>query len=421
MKNVNEAHLRLTRRAAFGGITAVVSACAPQKKTPQQKNTVTLNLKAVSWQLVDDLAHAIVAHKIAPGLSISLMSGGHWLYSKGFGVLDTQSNRPVNAQSRFRIASVTKQFTASAILKLHEVGKLHIDDPLAKFFPDLPQAHTVSLRQMMQHISGMGDHVNGQKAEILSAAQTKDYDDGALLNIIKDIKPLFPLMPGARWRYSNSAFTLLGLIVHRVSGQTFGQFCTEHFFKPLGMKNTTVDPVGYRSEDQALGYRATRTSSNGFGEVLPASASFLGGAGAITGSTEDLCRWHNMLLGGRILRFDSLKNMLTPATLNDGRLADQHRGSRPLGYGLGQGLGTYANRLSITHNGRINGFVSHLGSIPEANLTVAMLMNCDGIGGKDFNTGLRDLRDEARRLALLALGFEDIGPWIAEQNAKKVR
>lgn len=414
MTNAHVTHFQISRRCVLGGAATLLSGCHAKIRQPKGKHVVQ---KKMSWQSIDDLAQNMIERRIVPGFSLSLMSGGEFLYSKGFGVIDFQTKDAVTAQSRFKIASVTKQFTACAILLLHEKGKLDIDDKLSKFFPDFPHADVLSLRQMMQHTSGLGDHVNGQKASLLIEAQSKDYDDAAIMEILKKLKPVLPYIPGDGWHYSNTAFTLLGLIVSKVSGQSYAQFCKDHFFAPLGMSRTSIDAVDFRSDGQTLGYRATRYSNDGFGEVFASSPSFLGGAGAITGTTEDLCRWHNFLLGGRVLSFDSLKQMLAPAVLNDGRLADQHRGTRPLGYGLGQGLGTYANRFFITHNGRVNGFGSHLGSIPEANFTVAMLVNCDGIGDDRFNLALRDIRDEARRLALLTLGFEDIGPWIIEQNA----
>jgi D-alanyl-D-alanine carboxypeptidase len=391
--------------------TSVLVGCNP--KSPPEPE-----LK-ISWSSLEDLSKAMVDKQMTPGLSLSVMGKGKLLFSKGFGVLDTQSQIPVTSKSRFRIASVSKQFTAAAILRLVQQNALSLEDPLAKFFPDFPKANEVSLRSMLQHISGMGDHINGQKAKQLIAAQTHDYDDQALYEIIKGINPIYPYPLGVRWAYSNASYALLGMIISQVSKASFSDFCKTEFYLPLGLSHTSIDSVFGHGPDHAKGYRPSRRSPNGFGHVYPSSPSFLGGAGALSSTTEDLVNWHHHLFKGDVLAPSHLSDMLTPAVLKDGTLADQKRGPRPLGYGLGLGIGTYIGQRYVMHNGLVNGFSAHLSTLPDTGLTLALLMNCDGIGYDGFEKAASELKDEARRLGFMAMGLGDIGPIITAQNVTK--
>lgn len=391
-----------TRRASLGLILSALAGCTvkPRKTSvappfaPQPLRRATR-----AWPSLDAMAQAMVDDHFTPGLSISVMRDGVLLYSRGFGRADLTTAAAIAPQSRFRVASITKQFTAAAILLLQEQGLLTVDDPLARFLPDMRRAQDITLREMLSHTSGMGDYLNGQSPDILVEAQRRDYSSDELLGIVEATTPM-SFQPGTRWFYSNSAFALLGLIVEQLTGMAYGAFCRQHLFQPAGLGHTSIDSVAAVPADACRGYRSVSRGAGTFGEVLPISPSFAGGAGAIRSTTEDLCRWHHALMGGGILKPASLVEMLTPATFKDGLPAHQRNGEEVQAYGFGQGLGMSGAHPYFVHGGRLNGFTSHLRSFPVDGVTVACLYNCDGSGTADYLPTQRRLRNEAARLGL---------------------
>jgi len=409
----------LTRRAgialALGGLGGVatlagVAGLATRAVKKPAQMIAAAGVKArplapptMNWPTLDALAQNLIDEKLTPGLSITVMMGGVLLYSKGFGIADLATGAAVTPQTGFRIASITKQFTAAAVMKLAEMGKLSIDDPLSKHMPEVPGGERVTLRQMLSHTSGMGDYINGQDKTILEAAQHTDYSSEDLYDVIVSRKPLFRIPPGVRWMYSNSAFSLMGIMVERVSGLAFADALRQWIFVPAGLASTQVDPT-CTAAVPCSGYRPDYRAPGGFDLNLPISPSFAGGAGGMRSSTEDLCRWHDALWNGRILTMDSVKTMLTPVRLNNGQPAFENR-SEALQYGLGMGLGVSNGWAVTSHGGRINGFTGTLRSIPDARLTMAALYNSDGSGMGRFSAGQKAIKNEALRLGLETLGF----------------
>ncbi|UDF02340.1 serine hydrolase [Asticcacaulis sp. AND118] len=391
----------MTRRAAVALSLAALGGSVLRRDVSGDAPVQSAGANAPAlkdWPTLDALAQAMVDGKLTPGLSLSVMHKGVMLYSKGFGASDIDSGLAVTPQTSLRIASITKQFTAAAILLLAEQGHLSVHDPLSKFLPDFPRGAEVSLRQLLSHTSGMGDYINRQDHTILTEAQTRDYTTADVLKLIRAGKPLYRFAPGLGWAYSNSGFTLLSTIVEHLSGQSFADFCRQHLFLPAGMNNTTIDQSCEVTNAATRGYTPT---PGGFLPNLPVSPSFLSGAGAIRSTTEDLCRWHSALLNDRVLKPYSFEAMLTPALLKNGEPAWERQGSEPLKYGFGVGLGvTEDSRRYCTHGGRINGFTGHLRSFIDEQVTVAILYNCDGGGAAHFGAAQKALRLEASRLGL---------------------
>ncbi|MDV6331608.1 serine hydrolase domain-containing protein [Asticcacaulis sp. 201] len=351
------------------------------------------------WPSLDALGQRMIDTRAAPGLSLSVMKAGVLLYANAFGQARLTPRHAVTPQTGFRIASISKQFTAAAILLLAEQGKLHLDDPLARFIPDFPRAPDMTLREMLSHTAGLDDYLSGRHADMLTAAQTRDYTQQGLLEALKAAAPIFRCPPGVKWVYSNTGFALLGIIVERLSGLPFGAFAQHHLFDPAGMTRTALDPVVTADDDLCDGHRASRF---GFGIVRPVSPSFAGGSGGLRSTSEDLCRWHAALLAGKILKPDSLIAMLTPMKLkNDSYALDRDYPAYP-GYGLGQRLGMIGGRPVFAHSGRINGFTGQLLTFPLQQVTMAVLFNCDGANSGNFMPSLRALRNEALALGLAA-------------------
>jgi CubicO group peptidase (beta-lactamase class C family) len=413
---------RPSRRAVFGFMAAGLAAGAAtvpllMRRSPHAAKPVATETPDTDatpkgppapplkdWPSLDALGEKLIKTRFTPGLSLSVMHDGVMLYSKGFGLGDMQTRARVTPQTGFRIASVTKQFTAAAVLKLQEQGKLSVHDPLARFIPEFPQADQVSLAQMMSHTSGMNDYLNHQSLDVLNAAQTRDYTSPELLQIISAVHPAYSIRPGQRWLYSNSAFSLLGIAIERASGQTLASFYQTHLFAPAGLQQTAMDErcTAFEGCD---GYRPNYRIAAGFDPILPVSPTFAGGAGGIRSNSEDLARWHSALFSGKVLRSDSLNQMMTPMLLKDGSPAWEYVGPEKLNYGFGQGIGRLDGRLFIAHGGRLNGYTSHLRSLVHERLTVAVLYNSDGTGVPGFTNAQRALRIEAMKLGMQEIGI----------------
>ena len=404
----------ITRRAALGfgacaglATLGVLGGLNSLRRAPEMIAAVKAGPPAPplkNWPTLDALAERMVATKLTPGLSLSVMHAGTLLYARGFGVAQVASDKMVTPQTGFRIASITKHFTATGILLLAEAGKLSVSDPLSRFIPEFPRGNEVSLRQLLSHTSGLGDYINGQSKDILDEAQHRDYTANELLAVITRRQPLFRYQPGQTWYYSNSGFALLGIVIERVSGQAFADFMQQHLFTPAGLTQTVIDKSCLISSG-CSGYRPDYLAEHKFDEVLPISPSFGGGAGAIRSTTNDLCLWQAALMGGKIVAPKSLQEMLTPVMLKDGTPALEKRSTETLEYGFGLGLGEQGKLRFASHGGRINGFTGHMRIFPDQKLTIAILYNSDGGGAPGFAKSQRGLRAEATALSLTELGL----------------
>ena len=382
--------------ASLPGHAAAPARAKPKKPGPPLKD----------WPSVDALAERMINARMTPGVSISVAHAGTLLYSKGFGTASFATNAPVTAQSSFRIGSITKQFTAAAILLMAERGVLKIDDTLSKFMPSFPRGDEITLHQMMSHTSGLSDYLNGQSQDVLVAAQDHDYSAADLVRIIEARRPLYRLPPGTDWLYSNSGFTLLSIIVEQLTGMAFGAFCAQHLFGPAGMDDSAIDSVTAVVPNLCDGYRPDFRAPHEFDEIKAISPSFGLGAGGIRSTTEDLCAWHAALLGGKILKPATLRTMFTPVRLNSGRPAIEHGNPDRVEYACGIGVGLMGDRMYIVHGGRVNGFTGHLRSFPGDKLTLSFLYNSDGSGAGGYKQAERNLRWEATRLAYDAIGIK---------------
>ena len=384
------------KNVAGSGGTTVTTVRRTKRSGPPLKD----------WPTLDAMADNMIRRKMSPGMSISVAHAGTLLYSKGFGTASFATESPVTAQSGFRIGSITKQFTAAAVLLMAERGALKIDDTLSKFLPTFPRGDEITLRQMLSHTAGLSDYLNGQSQDVLVEAQDRDYSATDLVRIIEARKPLYRLPPGTGWLYSNSGFTLLSIVVEQLAGIPFGDFCHWHLFKPAGMDDSAIDSVAAVVPDVCNGYRPDFRAPNEFDPIKAISPSFGLGAGGIRSTTEDLCAWHAALLGGKILKPASLKTMFTPMRLNNGQLAFERNGPEKMEYGCGLGMGMMGDRLYISHGGRVNGFTGHLRSFPRDKLTLSIQYNSDGSGAGGFMPAQRALRFEATRLAYDSIGIE---------------
>jgi CubicO group peptidase (beta-lactamase class C family) len=293
------------------------------------------------------------------GVAVLVARDGKIVFQGGFGLADLTTKTPVTPDTKFRIGSVSKQFTAVAVLRLAEQGKVSLDDSLAKHFPEFEKHAGVTVRHLLTHTSGL--HSYTEKPNFMQRV-TEPIEPDKLIAWFKDDPADFA--PGAGFHYNNSAYFLLGQLVAKVSGQPFGDYLRETFFEPLEMKDTGVFVNATPPSNMASGYSLTA------GKLEPAlnwDMSWAGGAGALYSTVGDLFRWNEALFGGRVLSEASFKAATTPVVLPakvDGM---------KYGYGL---LMLEMKRLPVIgHSGGLNGWSSDLLRLPVQRTTIVVLTN----------------------------------------------
>jgi len=291
-----------------------------------------------------------------PGTSVLVARNGDIVYQKGFGYANIEKKIPVTPDTKFKIGSVSKQFTAAAILKLQEEGRIKTEDKLSKFIPDFPRGNEVTIYQLLTHTSGIHDYNSTPGLDM-----TKPVTPQALLDIIKTLP--YDFNPGDRYLYNNSGYFILGYIVAQLSGKTLSDYLNETFFKPLGMKNTGLYETNIVLNNEAQGYSMSGETAKkaDFQEM-----SWALGVGSIYSTTKDLYKWNEAIFNGKVLSHTTLKTAFTQTLLNSGSKVD---------FGLGWFMITNRGLIFIQHSGGVSGFSAYLERQPENNLTVCVLLN----------------------------------------------
>ncbi|HJQ66665.1 MAG TPA: serine hydrolase domain-containing protein [Gemmatimonadales bacterium] len=311
---------------------------------------------------IDSMATTALAQWPAVGLSIAVVRGRDTITMKGYGRADLEQEVPATAQTVYRIGSITKQFTAVAILQLMEQGKLSLDDTIQRFLPDYhAQGHHITIRHLLTHTSGIKSYTGlGPEWE---RRMRLDLPHDSLVAMFED-KP-FDFEPGARFLYNNSGYYLLGMIIERITGQAYGRYLEQHEFRPLGLKATLYCDDRPLVAHRAAGYER---DSGGFVNASPLSMTQPYSAGALCSTVGDLVAWQRALVAHRLISAASGTMMATSATLNDG---SQTR------YGFGLAIATLGPHRKIGHGGGINGFLTALDYYPDDSLTVVVLANSE--------------------------------------------
>jgi CubicO group peptidase (beta-lactamase class C family) len=300
------------------------------------------------------------------------------LLSKGYGYANLEWDVPNSPSSKFRLGSITKQFTAACILLLEERGKLKTSDLVKKYMPDAPAAwDKITIFHLLTHTSGIPNFTS-----FPDYGPTKTLPSPAEKTVARFRDKPLDFQPGDKWSYSNSGFVLLGYLIGKISGESYEKFVQENIFSPLGMHDS-----GYDSYSEIIKHRASGYTPHDSGMI---NASYLdmsipGGAGGLYSTTEDLLRWERSLFGGKVLSAESLRKMTTP-----------YKGN----YGFGLFI-TEANGIKvIDHAGGIDGFNTFLAYYPSDQLVVVVLANLNG----------KEPEEIARKLAQVAHGESDVPP-----------
>lgn len=330
---------------------------------------------------VDRVAAKALASKAAAGFALAVMRDDRVVLARGYGMADLEQRTPATADTVFRIGSITKEFTAAAVLKLAEAGKLSLDDPLAKYLPTFPRGGEVTLRQLLLHTSGIADYTS---APGFLALSPREFTTDEMTALIAGAKPLYDFAPGTAWRYSNSGFFLLGRVIEQASGQRYADYVRTALLSPLGLRSIAVDDVAEIVPHRAHGYDKSTGKPVGFSNASHLSLSVAGAAGAVRATAVDLARWHQALLGGRVIKPNSVRMMLEPGRVADGRLASAARRlapgetEPPSDFGFGIYTSKAGGRTQIGHGGSINGFNAAVQYFPAERVTIVLLTNTGG-------------------------------------------
>lgn len=323
------------------------SACFAQNGVSKQLETTFDQLLSEQFKQDETGCAALVAQK------------GQVIYKKAFGMADLELNVPMQVDMVFRIGSITKQFTAVAILQLMEQGKLSLQDEITKFIPDYPtQGKTITIEHLLTHTSGIKSYTGMEKfGEIMR----KDMKPEELIALFKDEPMDFD--PGTQYRYNNSAYFLLGYIIEKITGKTYPQYLEENFFKPLSMTNSYYGDDRKIIKNRAAGYQP---SPDGVVNADPLSMTLPYAAGSIQSTVEDLFKWHQALHAYRLIKKENLEKAFTAYKLKDGKGVE---------YGYGWALSKVQDSPSIEHGGGINGFLTNAIYLPKEEVFVAVFSN----------------------------------------------
>ncbi len=308
-----------------------------------------------SSKRMDEIASYYVGTRQFSG-AVLVARGDTVLFSKGYEFANLEWRIPNTTTTKFRIGSVTKQFTAAAVLLLEERGKLKVGDLVKTYYPEAPFAwYNITLAQLLSHTAGIPNYTDQPGIAQLSARHVAPNE---ILDTVRDL-PL-DFWPGTQMRYSNTGYVLLGMAIEKASGMSYEKFLQENFWTPLGMKDTGYDERAKLIPQRASGYEPGPAGPvNSFYQDMSVPFS----AGALYSTVGDLLIWERALFGKKVLSDVSLQKMTTPG-----------KGE----YGFGLGIGTQAGHKVIQHGGGISGFNSKLAYYPDEQVVVVALSNMSG-------------------------------------------
>jgi D-alanyl-D-alanine carboxypeptidase len=367
---------------ALGALLAGTVVAAPMRSAAEPFLGTDIEAR------IEAAAQAMVSDGRTAGVAVGVVRGGQLVFNRSYGVANLELNEPVNASTVFRLASVTKQFTAASVLLLVEQHKLSPDDKLAKYYPDFPRGEQVTIRQLLNHTSGIRDY-----AEVLSEELGRTRPTGP--QFVKRIAELgYDFDPGTMWNYSNSGYFLLGQIIEKVSGASFADFTRANLFDRLGMMQTAVDDEAQVVPFRASGYTVAKDARAGYVNAPFISMAVVYAAGATHSTVADLAKWNVALYGGKVLSAESFRTMTAPALLNSGKLGGTAKYQKagaparpdnpafgPREYGMGLHLGSLDGHRLIGHEGGIFGFNTIVETYPDDGFTTIVLANTNGGAG----------------------------------------
>lgn len=305
---------------------------------------------------IDAYIKSEMAKQKIPGLSLAVLRSGKIELLKSYGLANVEHQVPVKPETVFQSGSIGKQFTAAAVMILVQDGKLSLDDPISKFFPNAPAAwRKITVRHLLNHTSGLGDYPPEIELQ-------RNYTEEQLFGAFK--KPPLQFEPGADWDYSNAGYVMLGILIRKVTGKFYGNFLQERIFRPLGMTTARVISEADIIPNRAAGYRLVDGQLKNQEWVSPSTNTTADGSLYFT--VLDLAKWDAALYTDVPLKQSSLSQVWQQTRLNDGKL-------KPYGFGWHTGL--IHNRRVVFHGGAWQGFKSSITRFLDDKLTIIFFAN----------------------------------------------
>lgn len=312
---------------------------------------------------VDRVAEDALARVPMTGLSIAVLRNGKLVHAAGYGKADLELDVPATPMTVYRLGSVTKQFTAAAILRYAERGALKLEDDIRQYLPDFDTGgRVITLRQLLEHTSGIRDMT---AIPPLMANRALDVTREQVFSWIS--RAPFDFEPGNQYRYSNSGYWLLGAVIEKLAGEPYETAIEKMLLEPLCLHATRYDVPAEIVPNRATGY--VRKDGR-FLNAEPNSPTRPYASGALISSVLDLAAWQRALFGGKVLSPESLRLMTTPGRLNDGKATP---------YGLGLALPKFRGHRKIAHPGSIVGFSSFVAFYPDEQIAIAVVTNTMGV------------------------------------------
>jgi len=396
MDTVTRITCRHARAARCGGLAAAI-LCA-----------VTLGADGqASLEKVDAFVRAEMARQKVPGVAMAIVQKGRVVAAKGYGIANVEHQVPVGPDTIFQSGSIGKQFTSTAIMLLVEQGKLGLEDPITKFFPDAPASwRAMTVRHLLTHTSGIPDYEEAKDGPA-SVDLRHDYTEEELTRFAFKLTLEFP--PGSRWNYSNTGYVLLGIIIHKTSGQFYGDLLRERVFAPLGMKTARIISEEDIVPHRAAGYRLDNGVLKNQEWVSPTLNTTADGA--LYFSVRDLIAWDQGLRAGAILTARSWGQVYDPVKLNSGNRYP---------YGFGWSVDSLNGGLRLHHSGSWQGFKSYISRYLGEELTIIVLANLAQADPGRFVDGIAGILVPALQMPELR-SIPDAEPEVASRLAALMR
>lgn len=316
---------------------------------------------------LDERIRGMQQERGVAGVSVAVVWRGKPVLVRSYGLADVPKNVPMRTDNVFRIGSITKSFTAAAILVLEAQGKLELTDPLAKYLPEYTASNAVTVRHLLTHTSGIPDYLEVPNfGTRMTAAKTRSELAAWFAGL-----PL-QFAPGSDWAYGNSGYFLLGLVIEAVSGKSYADFVSAEILAPAGLHDTRYCPDAQDYARAAYGYKLVE------GKLVPDDPAVMKltfSAGALCSTASDLVKWIATLSRGRSIAPEAFSRMIAPTALTDGR-------AEPYGFGLA--LRELGGHVRVGHYGDINGFAAALHYYLNDDLSIAVLVNTEGDAAKSI-------------------------------------
>ncbi|HUF05011.1 MAG TPA: serine hydrolase domain-containing protein [Aridibacter sp.] len=370
---------RLNRLFPFLFVLLLASvSCAQMKEVSEgQHSGNDADLK----NAVDKYLQEVSRRPEIAGLAVAVTKNGRTVFANGYGEANLEKGHSVTPGTRFQIASVTKPFTAMAVMLLVEDGKIKLDRPAREYLTWLPEKYSrITVRQLLSHTSGVNRDVRDDNLDTFGEVEFRRRLESRPVSFA----------PGERFEYSNTGYIILGMLVESVSGESYGSFVSKRILEPLGMKDTSYYDPPSEASDRALGYEYTD------GKFSKASY-FPGGfaAGGMVSSASDMAKFASAISDGKLLMGSGYQEIYSPAKLGNGTPVSLKMGGmfegEETGYGFGWWLTGYKGRTLLTHGGGVSGFSAILNRYPEEGVSITVLANTKTAGVDRIAEGVADI------------------------------